>query len=246
MGCRAGVLRLGQQSTSSTVAVNGVLAVESDKEAPAAASATVLGSPVAAVQLSDGEDVQVSVEPAATVQPHDTAASTHIQVPDAASGLPSGTVEVNEAPTALVQAVGGAPAVVVQISDVEEGSSDGEVQVNILSATPSQEPAKSTHSAVEISDGKKDEAGGSVKVDVDVAAVTGAQTSRAGSQPSKVSNWLVGDSKQASKEVDAGKAPGNKAAKLNQVAVGLGPGGAGSDVDGESVVQVTVDRSLLG
>lgn len=238
MGCRAGV----EASKPNAVAVNGVLAGESDKEAAAAAAgaATVLGSPVAVVQLSEVEDVQVSVEPAATVQPHDRAASTPVQVPHGSSGMCSGTVGVNEAPTALVQTASRAPAVVVQISDIEEGTSDGEVQVDIMSATPSQKPAKSIGSAVELSDGKKDEAGGSVKVDVDVAAVTGGQTARAGSQPSKVSNWLVGDSKQAGKEVDAGKAPG----KPNQ-AVGLGPSGAGSDVDGESMVQVTVDRSLL-
>lgn len=236
VGCRA----RAEAAKISSAAANGVLTVESGKEA-AAATAT----PVAAVQLSHVEDVQVRVEPVATVQPHDRAASTPIQVPDASSGMRSGTVKVNEAPTALVQTASRAPAVVVQISDVEEGMSDGEVQVNIMSATPSQKPVKSAQSAVEISDGPEDEAGGSVKVDVDVAAVTGVQTARAGSQPSKVSNWLVGDSKQAGKEVDAGKAPGNKAGNPNQIAVGLVPDGAGLDVDGESMVQVTVDRSLL-
>lgn len=238
---------MAEAAKPSTAAVNNVLAVESDKgaavTAATAATATVPDTPVAAVQLSEDEDVQVSVEPAAAVQPYDRAASTPIQVSDGSSGMRNGTVKVNEAPTALVLAVGGAPAVVVQISDVEGGTTDGEVQVNIMSATPSQKPAKSAPSAVEISDGHKDEAGGSVKVDVDVAAVTGGQIARAGSQPSKVSNWLVGDSKQAGKEGSAGKAPGNKAGKPNQI--GLGPGGAGSDVDGESVVQVTVDRSLL-
>lgn len=245
MGCRAAA----EAAKPSTAAANGVLAVESDKEAAAAVAAgaaTVLGSPVAAVQLSEVEDVQVNVDPAATVQPHDRAASTPLQVSDGSSGMRSGTDEVNEAPTALAQTASRAPAVVVQISDVEEGTSDGEVQVNIVSATPSQMPAKSGQSAVEISDGQKDKADGSFKVDVDVAAVTGAQTARAGSQPGKVSNWLVGDSKQAGKEVDAGKAPGNKTGKSNEIAAGFGPSGAGSDVDGESVVvQVTVDRSLL-
>ena len=242
MGCRA----RAEAAKPSTAAANGLLSVKSDKGAAAtAAAATVPDTPVAVVQLSGDEDVQVSVESAATVQPHDRAASTPTPVPDGSSSMRSGTVEVNEAPTALVQTASRAPAVVVQISDIEEGMSDGEVQVDIVSARPSQKPAKSGQSAVEISCGKKDETGGSVKVDVDVAAVTGGQTARAGSQPSKVSNWLVGDSKQAGKEGDAGMAPGNKAGKPNQKAVGLGRSGAGSDVDGESMVQVTVDRSLL-
>ena len=241
MGCRA----MAEAAKPSTAAADAILVVESDREAATAAAATaaaatVPDTPVAVVQLSKDEDVQVSVESAATVQPHDRAASTPNQVPDASSGMRSGTVKVSEAATALVKTARRAPALVVQTI-----SADGEVQIDVVSARPSQKPAKSAQSAVEISDGQKDEAGGSVDVDVDVAAVTGGQTARAGSQPSKVSNWLVGDSKQAGKERDAGKASGNKAGKPNQKAVGLGPSSAGSDVDGESVVQVTVDRSLL-
>lgn len=278
---------------------NDVHAVQTGTEGEASA-ATVSGSPESAVLISDDGDVLVSVEPAATAQKNDTAASTPVQVPD---GSRTGNADMKDAPAASVQTAAGTPSVVVQISAADKGTSDGEVKVNFVSAMPAQKPAEPAASSVNISDGRTGNADGSVKVDV--TAVTAAQTTgahksetsadtasgqqetlcsqflarghpslaellpdwdhgwdreahigtpgrlgagrgvrMAGSQPSKMSNWLVGDSNQAGSEVDAGRASGNKASKSDEKTIESS--GTGSDEDDDTVVQVTVDRSLLG
>ena len=289
MGCRAKT----EAAKPSIAAIDDVHTAQTGIETEAAAAAgTVSSSPEATLKTSDDGEVLVSVEPAATVQKNDTAASTPVQVSEGYSSMHNGSADVNDAPAAaLDKTAAEAPSVVVQISDVDKGTSDGEVEVNIVSATPSQKPAEPAASSLEVSDGHTDKADGIVRVLV--TAVTADQTAGApesdtgagtacgqqedpcnnslaalhpriterwgiwgrgspgtafrevGSQPTMF-NRLMDDSNQAGSEVEAGSASGNRASKHDGKAIASGPGGIGSDEDDDTVVQVTVDRSLLG
>ena len=207
-------------------------------------------------EMSDG-DVQVSVEPAAAIQKHNGTASTPVQGPNHSSGVHSRNAEVKDASATSGEA---AAAVVVQISDGDKGTSDGEVRVNVVSSKPGEKPAKPASVSVEISEGQQDKADGSITVDI--TAVTAAKaaraqthmpeddaarasgkigvTNKAGRQPSKAFNWLVGDTNQA------GSASGNQVAKADQKPGEPGLNSMGADEGDDNVVQVTVDTSLLG
>lgn len=193
----------------------------------------------------------------------DRGASTQVRISDSPSSAQDGNIVVETATPASVQSAA-APPVVVQVKDSGMHTSDGEIRVHTTAASPSQRVVKPAAPSVEVTENDKGVADGSVKVEV--AAGTAAKAAatfkpmsesdagrersdtevmpepyKAGSQPSRVSNWLTGDTNPAGSEVAADTASAADSSNAKAAVNDMGP----EEAD-DHCVEVIVDASLLG
>lgn len=263
----------GSPETAPHISDDGDVLVGVEPAATAPKNNTAASTPAQVPNGSSGRpsgNADLKDAPAASVQTAAEAPSVVVQISDDDKGTSDGEVKVNIVAVTLTQKPAEPVASSVDISDGCTDKADGSVKVDVTAVTAAQTArAHKSETGAASASGQQDTIRSQIlaverpslaellpagddrrdreaHVGSPGKLVAGTGFRKAGSQPSKMSNWLVGDSKQAGSEMDAGRALGNKASKSDEKAIQSDPSGTGSDEDDDTVVQVTVDRSLLG
>ena len=224
LGCRD----KAEASKPSITAVDDVRPVQSGTEAEAAAAeaGTVSDSPI---KISNDGDVLVSVEPAAIVQKLAEPEALSVEISDGHMDKADGSFEVDVTAAQTARA---------HQSKINAGTASGQQEGPRNDSLTAFQPPLPTV----LADLDCDAHGTHGRL---MTGSSGTTSSKVGGQPSKESNWLLGNDNQAGSGAGAGRASGNKASKSDEKAVESGPRGTGSEKDDSSVVPITVDRSLL-
>lgn len=219
LGCRVNAeAKAVKPSIAATDDVVDPLQCGTEAEAAPAAVATASGSPEATLMISNDGEVLVSVEPAAIVQKPAEPAASSVEISDGFMDKADGSVKVDVTAVTVAQTAG------AHQSKTGAGTASGQ----------QEGPCRNSSDACSGYPGRI------------MTGRQGTTFSKEGRQPSKESNWLLGESNQAGSEVDDCRASGNEALKPDEKAVDSNAKGTGSDKDDTNAVPITVDRSLLG
>lgn len=213
------------------------------------------------IQVPDGSSsgsADVNDAPAAFVQTAAGEPSVLVQISDVDQGTSDGEVRVDIVSVTPSQKPAESAALSVEVSDGHTDMLDGSVKVDVTAVTAAQTAREhKSDTGAGTASGQQDDTRCNSLAALHPSTAdprvywdhesTGNAFNKVGSQPSKVSNWLMDDSNQAGSEVEAGSASGNRASRFDEKPIESDPSGTGSDEDDDdTVVQVTVDRSLLG
>ena len=237
LGCRVNAeAKAVKPSIAATDDVVDPLQCGTEAEAAPAAVATASGSPEATLMISNDGEVLVSVEPAAIVQKPAEPAASSVEISDGLTDKADGSVKVDVTAVTAAQTAGAHQV------ETGAGTASGQQEGPCSNSLDAMHPQVSTLLA-EGDHAYDAHSGYPGRI---MTGRQGTTFSKEGRQPSKESNWLLGESNQAGSEVDACRASGNEALKPDEKAVDSNAKGTGSDKDDTNAVPITVDRSLLG